>query len=98
MPCIAIAVRLRRSTKAAATGAWRSGPARTPLLSDARWCFGKVAPGHPAACREETGHRRKETRTAAVVSARGLAARHDFPGLAGLGCIGSSYAGIWVME
>lgn len=90
MPCIAIAVRLRRSTRAAATGAWRSRAARTRLLSDARPCFGKVAPDHPAACQKEPGHRRKATRTATAVSARGLAEHHDFHGLKGLGRIGST--------
>ena len=30
------------------------------LLSDARSCFGKVAPDHPAARQEEAGHGRKD--------------------------------------
>ena len=55
------------------------------LLSDARSCFGKLAPGHPVARQEEVGHGRKESRTAAVVSAKGLAEHHDFPGLKAFG-------------
>jgi predicted transposase YbfD/YdcC len=57
------------------------------LLSDARACFGKLTGDHPVARREETGHGRKETRTAVVVSAKGLAEHHDFPGLKGFGRI-----------
>ena len=49
------------------------------LLSDARSCFGKLAPDHPVACQQEVGHGRKESRTATVVSAKGLAKHHDFP-------------------
>ena len=55
------------------------------LLSDARSCFGKVAPDHPAARQQEAGHGRKETRTGTVVSAKGLAEHHDFPGLKAFG-------------
>ena len=36
---------------------------------------------------EETGHGRRETRTATVVSARGLAEHHEFPRLKGFGRI-----------
>ena len=54
------------------------------LLSDARACFGKVKGDHPVARLEETGHGRKETRTGTVVSAKGLAEHHDFPGLKAL--------------
>ena len=36
---------------------------------------------------EETGHGRRETRTATVVSAKGLAEHHDFPGLKAFGRI-----------
>lgn len=57
------------------------------LLSDARACFGKVNGDHPVARLEETGHGRKETRAAVVVSAKGLAEHHDFPGLKGFGRI-----------
>lgn len=57
------------------------------LLSDARSCFGQVKAGHPTARREEIGHGRKETRTAAVVSASGLAEHHEFPGLKAFGRI-----------
>ncbi len=38
---------------------------------------------------EETGHGRKETRTGTVVSAKGLAEHHDFPGLRAFGRIES---------
>jgi predicted transposase YbfD/YdcC len=57
------------------------------LLSDARSCFGRLASDHPAARQEETGHGRRETRTATAVSARGLAEHHDFPGLKAFGRI-----------
>ena len=56
-------------------------------MSDARTCFGKVAPDHPAALQKESGHGRKETRTGTVVSAQGLAEHHDFPGLNSFGRI-----------
>ena len=59
------------------------------LLSDARSCFGKQAPDHPVARQEETGHGRKETRNGTVVSAKGLAEHHDFPGLKAFGRIES---------
>jgi len=49
------------------------------LLSDARSCFGKVAPDHPATRQDWAGHGRKETRIGTVVSAKGLAEHHDFP-------------------
>ncbi len=39
---------------------------------------------------EEAGHGRKEARTATVVSAKGLAEHHDFPGLKGFGRIEAS--------
>ena len=55
------------------------------LLSEARACFGKLGDDHPVAGVKETGHGRTETRTATVVSAKGLAAHHDFPGLKGFG-------------
>ena len=57
------------------------------LLSDARACFGQVKTDHPVACAEETGHGRKESRTAVVVSAKGLAEHHEFPGLKAFGRI-----------
>jgi predicted transposase YbfD/YdcC len=56
------------------------------LLSDARSCFGKLLPDHPTT-RQEAGHGRKETRTGTVVSAKGLAEHHDFPGLKAFGRI-----------
>jgi predicted transposase YbfD/YdcC len=59
------------------------------LLSDARSCFGEVPADHPVASQQETGHGRKETRTGAVVSAKGLAEYHEFPGLKGFGRIES---------
>jgi len=62
---------------------------QNPRLSDARSCFGKVAPDHPAAWQDEAGHGRKQTRTGTVVCARGLAEPHDFPGLKAFGRIGN---------
>lgn len=59
------------------------------LLSDARSCFGKVGVDHSMARLEEVGHGRKETRTATVVSAKGLAEHHEFPGLKAFGRIDS---------
>ena len=59
------------------------------LLSDDRSCFGKVLPDHPVAHHEEAGHGRKETRTGTVVSAKGLAEHHEFPGLQAFGRIES---------
>jgi predicted transposase YbfD/YdcC len=58
-------------------------------LSDARSCFGKLSPDHTVARREEAGHGRKETRTGTVISAKGLAEHHDFPGLRAFGRIES---------
>ena len=57
------------------------------LLSDARGCF--TAPEDPRrqAVTEETGHGRKETRKAVVVSAKALGEYHDFPELKGFGRI-----------
>jgi len=57
------------------------------LLSDARACFGKAKGDPPVARLDESGHRRKEIRTAAVVSAKGLAEHHDFPSLKAFGRI-----------
>jgi len=57
------------------------------LLSDARACFGTLCADHSVASHEETGHGRKETRAAVVVSAKGLAEHHDFPGLKAFGRI-----------
>jgi len=57
------------------------------LLSDARACFGKLKGDHPVARIDETSHGRKESRTAVVVSAKGLAEHHDFPGLKAFGRI-----------
>jgi len=56
-------------------------------LPDARSCFGKVLPDHPVARQQEAGHGRNETRTGTVVSAKGLAEHHDFPGLQAFGRI-----------
>ena len=53
----------------------------------ARACFGRLRAGHPVGRSEETGHGRKETRTATLVSAQGLAEHHDFPDLKGFGRI-----------
>ncbi|WP_253949449.1 ISAs1 family transposase [Mangrovicoccus sp. HB161399] len=57
------------------------------LLSDARVCPDKVREGHPVAITEDSGHGRKETRTAMVVPAKGLAEHHEFSGLKGFGQI-----------
>lgn len=57
------------------------------LLSDARSCFSEVSAGQPTVRHQETGHGRKETRTGAVVSAKGLAQYHEFPGLKAFGRI-----------
>ena len=57
------------------------------LLSDARACFATLKDGHPSAVTEEAGHGRAETRRAVVVSAKGLAEHHDFPGLKAFGRI-----------
>ena len=59
------------------------------LLSDAQSCFGKVLPDHPVARQQEAGHGRNETRTGMVVSAKGLAEHHEFPGLQAFGRIGA---------
>ena len=57
------------------------------LLSDAQAFFGQMKKDHPLARIEDTGHGRKETRTAVVVSAKGLAEHHEFPGLKAFGRI-----------
>jgi predicted transposase YbfD/YdcC len=57
------------------------------LLSDARARFGAVKKGHPVAVTEDADHGRRETRKAVVVSAKGLAEHHDFPGLKAFGRI-----------
>jgi len=54
-------------------------------LSDGRSCFGKLSPDHPVARREGAGHGRKETRTGTIISAKGLAENHNFPGLRAFG-------------
>jgi predicted transposase YbfD/YdcC len=53
------------------------------LLSDARGCFSNLKDSHPVASSTDTGHGRKETRTAVVVSAKALEEYHQFPGLKG---------------
>ena len=57
------------------------------LLSDARACFATLKDGHPTAVAQDAGHGRAETRRAVVVSAKGLAEHHDFPGLKAFGRI-----------
>jgi predicted transposase YbfD/YdcC len=57
------------------------------LLSDARSCFGTAKIDHLAVRQQETGHGRKETRAGLVVSAKGLAEHHEFPGLKAFGRI-----------
>ena len=56
-------------------------------MSDARGCFGKGRNSDPVAVTEDTGHGRKETRKAVVVSARALGEYHEFPCLKGFGRI-----------
>jgi len=60
------------------------------LLSDARACFGKMKENHPVAISEDTGHGRRETRKAVVVSAKGLAEHHEFPELKAFGRVEAS--------
>jgi hypothetical protein len=43
--------------------------------------------GHATAAAHDAGHGRMETRTAVVVSAKGLAEHHDFPDLKAFGRI-----------
>ena len=57
------------------------------LLSDARGCFPKREEAGRQAVTEETGHGRKETRTAVVASTKALGEYHDFPGLKAFGRI-----------
>lgn len=57
------------------------------LLSDARACFGKFDKGHVQSWTQDSGHGRKEHRKAVVVSAKGLAEHHEFPGLEAFGRI-----------
>jgi predicted transposase YbfD/YdcC len=57
------------------------------LLSDARGCFTAPEDLRHQAVTQETGHGRKETRKAVVVSAKALGEHHDFPGLKGFGRI-----------
>jgi len=59
------------------------------LLSDARSCFSKSSPDNPVVCQQERGHGRKEARSGLVVSAKGLAKHHEFPGLKAFGRIES---------
>ncbi|TCM78990.1 IS4 family transposase [Rhodovulum steppense] len=55
------------------------------LLSDARACFGPQPDAHPSAVAEDVGHGRTETRKSVVVSSKGLAEHHEFPGLKAFG-------------
>ena len=57
------------------------------LLSDARVCFGRAESDAQSACVQEVNHGRKESRIATVISAKGLAEHHDFPGLKAFGKI-----------
>ena len=57
------------------------------LLSDARGCFTGLGAAYREAVTEETGHGRRETRKAIVVSAKSLEDYHEFPGLKGFGRI-----------
>lgn len=57
------------------------------LHSDPRSCFGKLGADHPITRQQEVGHGRQETRTGLVVSAKGLAEHHEFPGLKAFGRI-----------
>ncbi|WP_439525301.1 ISAs1 family transposase, partial [Marivita sp.] len=55
--------------------------------SDAKARFGRLGEGHPQASTQDSGHGRKEHRKAVVVSAKGLAEHHEFPGLKAFGLI-----------
>lgn len=57
------------------------------LLSDARSCLAKAGPRPPTAKTENKSHGRIETRVGMVVSAKGLAKHHEFPGLKAFGRI-----------
>ena len=62
------------------------------LLSDARACLAKAddpkaKKKYPVAKTEDSKHGRSETRTAAVVEAKGLAEHHEFLGLTAFGRI-----------
>jgi predicted transposase YbfD/YdcC len=57
------------------------------LMSDARGCFGKGRKSDTVAVTEDTGHGRKETRKAVVVSAKALGEYHEFSDLRGFGRI-----------
>ena len=89
MPCTAIAARPLMITGGGGGYSLALKANQVELLSDARSCLGKAAPNHPAARQEEAGHGRKVTRTGTVVSAKGLAEPHDFPGLQAFGRIES---------
>ncbi|WP_323035636.1 hypothetical protein [Pararhodobacter sp.] len=54
-----------------------------------RSCFGKVPPDHPVAHHEDAGPGRKEDRPGTVLSAKGLAEHHEFPGPQAFGRIAS---------
>ena len=70
MPCTAIAARPLAITGGGGDYCLALKANQVELLSDARSCFGKVAPDHSAARQEEAGQDRKATRTGTVVSAR----------------------------
>jgi predicted transposase YbfD/YdcC len=57
------------------------------LLADAHMRLSTRQPAHPTARTETRAHGRIETRVGAVVAVKGLAERHDFPGLTAFGRI-----------
>ena len=93
LPCTAIAARPLAILQGGGADCLALKANQAEILSDARSGFGKVLPDHPVAHHEEArhheeaGHGRKEACTGTVVSARGLAEHHDFPGLQAFGRI-----------
>jgi hypothetical protein len=61
--------------------------ARESLLSDICGCFTAPEDLCHQPVTEETGHGRKETQKAVVISAKALGEYHNFPGLKGFGRI-----------
>ena len=87
MRSIAIVTRLQPSMGAAVIGDWRSKRTRSRSCWTQEAPFTGLSEDHPMAVTEETGHGRKETRKAIVISAKSLEACHEFPGLKGFGRI-----------
>lgn len=90
MRCIAIALTVAAINAGGGDWCLTLKANQDSLLSDARACFGQIKEDHPQACTEDSGHGRNERRTAVVVSAKGLAEHHEFPGLKAFGRIEAS--------